>query len=375
MPLQGALVLLAALPYLVFQIVSSTSWQALDVRVFGCVARLKRFSGLGFWDRFVRHPGDGFIFPTLLWLLLIPALCIHEALHARAHGFVLWRALLFNVLRIGPMYSNFAFSYTLAHKESHAYGAVFTDALNGVGLARVFNWVTGPFFGIVPGTFTHSHQLNHHRHHNSAADVYSTGGYPRDSLVSFCRYLPIWFLYASNASTLLYLGGTGQYQAAGEVALATLYYLGLVGGLAYLSPAWAAASMVWAFVEGNVLLCMVNWVWHCQCDEGGTPEVVSTTIVRGQEFIFSEEYHAVHHALPGLHWGRYQEEYARGKEAGKYKGAILFQDCNLFVVWGCIVFQDYPALLKLVHDPEGVWKGRGKELEGLLKQRLRHTTW
>jgi hypothetical protein len=375
-PVLGACALLAALPYLAFQILVCTAVAKVDALCLGLVSRLKRALTWSGFDALVRHPGDGFIFPAFLWLAVcLPALCLHEAYYARTHGFVLWRALAYNALRIGPMYVNFAHAYTLAHKESHSYGAIFPPALNALGMGFVFNWVSGPFFGVLPGTFTHSHQINHHRYHNGPADVYSTAGYRRDSLVSFCRYLCIWVAYASNVSTLMQLAAEGRWRAFAEVLTATAYYCALVAGLAVLSPAWAAASLLWAFVEGNILLCMVNWVWHCFIapEDPHNPYINSTTIVRGKEFIFNEEYHAVHHAYPGMHWSKYQEAYGKGVDRGGYKKAIVLADDNLFVVWGMIVFRNYAGLAKLVHDPAGDWDPAA--LEGVLAARLQHTTW
>jgi fatty acid desaturase len=119
----------------------------------------------------------------------------------------------------------------------------------------------------------------------------------------------------------------------------------------------------------------VNWVWHCFIEPSDplNPYVVSTTIVRGKEFIFNEEFHAVHHAFPGLHWQRYPEAFAKGVASGGYKKAIMLQDENLFVVWGTIVAGDFAALAKLVHDPAGDWDP--KELPAVLAARLQHTTW
>ncbi len=375
-PVLGAAGLLLAVPYLAFQIAVCTAVHKVDEACLGLAARAKRALSWRALDALVAHPGDGFIFPAFLWLAVaLPALCLHEALHARAHGFVLWRALAYNALRIGPMYVNFAHAYTLAHKESHSHGSIFPPSFNALGLCYAFNWVSGPLFGVLPGTFTHSHQLNHHRYHNGVADVYSTGGYRRDSLVSFCRYACIWVFYATNVSTMLQLAAEGRWRALGEVAAATAYYVALVAGMWAISPAWACASLLWAFVEGNVLLCMVNWVWHCFIDasDPANPFVVSTTIVRGKEFIFNEEYHAVHHAFPGLHWRRYPEAYAKGVAAGGYKKAIVLANENLFVVWGTIVAGDYGALAKLVHDPAGDWDP--KTLPAALAARLQHTTW
>jgi hypothetical protein len=376
LPFFGAAVLLAALPLLALQIALCTAWDAVDRRSLRLVALARRVAGWRGWEAATQHAGDGFIFPALLWLgVLLPALCVHEALHARAHGFSFARAAAYNLLRIGPMYKNFAHSYTLAHKEYHTFRGIFTKALNAGGLCYAFNWVAGPFFGILPGTFTHSHTYNHHKYNNAAADVYSTGGYARDSLWNFCRYIAVWFGYASNASTVVQFVREGRLAWAAQVVAATAYYAALVAALAAVSPAWAAASLGWAFVEGNILLAMVNWVWHAFIDPADPENEAtnSTTIVAGEEFIFSEEYHVVHHATPGLHWARYEGAYRAGRARGDYKGAIVFQKCNLFVLGGTMLARDYAALAKHVHDPDGEWSAA--DLDAALKARLRHTIW
>jgi len=235
---------------------------AANVALSGLLAVLLPQSLLAFLfrhpalDRAVAVSGDGFIAAAAAWLCcVVPLLCLHEAAHAAAHGFSPLRAVLYNVIRIGPTYGGFAWAYTLAHKEAHAARCSLFVGARAPGL---FNYVAGPFFGIVPGTFTVSHLTNHHRYHNSKCDVYSTGGYARDSLVSFCRYIVTWLAYASNASTAAQLLREGRGREAALLAAATAYYFALVGAVAWVSPAWAAASLGWAFFESNVLLAMVN---------------------------------------------------------------------------------------------------------------------
>ena len=69
---------------------------------------------------------------------------------------------------------HFAHAYTLCHKEYHKFGGAFHDGLNALGAARVFNWWSGLFFGVLPGTFTHAHIYNHHKYDNGVDDQYST---------------------------------------------------------------------------------------------------------------------------------------------------------------------------------------------------------
>jgi hypothetical protein len=245
MPVLGGALLLLSLPYLAVQVALCTAWHALDactVRLAALAARVSRWRG---FERLVLHEGDGFIAAAWLWLgVCIPAVCVHEALHARAHGFSVWRAVAFNLLRIGPMYANFAHSYTLCHKEYHAFGGVFKAPLNRAGARYAFNWVAGPFFGVLPGTFTHSHIYNHHKYDNGVSDVYSTGGYARDSLWNFCRYLFVWFAYASNASTIAHFLAEGRVAWALQVAGCTAYWLAIVGVFWAIHPGWACASIL-----------------------------------------------------------------------------------------------------------------------------------
>jgi hypothetical protein len=95
-----------------------------------------------------KKKGDGFSFACFVWLgLCIPLLCFYEAWRARIYGFSLYRAALYNVLRIGPMYVHFAHVYTLCHKEYHTYAGVFNNTVNSLGGCWVFNWWTGLFYG------------------------------------------------------------------------------------------------------------------------------------------------------------------------------------------------------------------------------------
>ena len=362
-PVVGALLLLLCAPLVAAIIALSTLWGHLDATYIRLLPRLAALAQRPIFERLAARKGDGFIAAASLLLGAgVPLLCLREAALAAAHGFSPWRALTYNVLRIGPTYAGFAWAYTLAHKEAHAGG-------------WLLNWVAGPFFGILPGTFTISHLLNHHKHHNSRCDVISTGGWRRDSPWSFCRYFVTWLAYALNVSTLWQMVAEGRVVAAARVAGCTAYYLALVCAVAWVSPAWAAASLGWALIEANILLAMVNWVWHHQIKAGdeANPFIVSTTIVRGKRFILAEEYHAVHHAAAGLHFSRHEAHFEENR-AGYEKSAIMLQDVDLFEVFGRIVMADAAGLAALVHDPAGAWPDKAA-LCAELAARLRTTTW
>ena len=101
----------------------------------------------------------------------------------------------------------------MCHKEAHCFGNLFTPFLM-FDLGYVFNRFVGLFHGVLPATFTYSHVYNHHKHHNSAYDVYCTAFRPRDRFTSWLRYIPEWFGYASNVSSILAFMEEGRYRLA-----------------------------------------------------------------------------------------------------------------------------------------------------------------
>jgi hypothetical protein len=97
---------------------------------------------------------------------------------------------------------NFMYVYVMCHKEAHNLSTIFADPWNKY-LKYVFNHWIGMFHGVLPGTFTYSHIYNHHKYDNDERDIYSTAFRPRDEFSSWVKYLPEWFAYASNISTII----------------------------------------------------------------------------------------------------------------------------------------------------------------------------
>ena len=267
----------------------------------------------------------------------------------------------FNVVRIGPMYSNFAHVYTLCHMEAHRRYQLW--GRRGPW-GYVFNWWVGLYHGVLPGTFTASHLYNHHRFDNDVRDAYSTAGYPRDSIVSLLRYLVVWCFYATNLSTLYDFYKRRMPLWFCHTALGTAYYAGFVALAVHATSArWALWTIGYPLVEGNILLAVVNFTWHMFLEEGNE-YVNSTTIEEGTEFIFSEEYHVVHHQAPGYHHTRYRAHYE--KHRSKYD--LVFEKCNLFELGFTAIFRNYERLRGFVKDPT-------PETIDILKRRLRCTWW
>ena len=79
-------------------------------------------------------------------------------------------------------------------------------------IKNIYNYWIGLFHGVLPGTFTYTHIYNHHKHNNNILDIYSTAGYPRDSIINYMRYIVVWFFYATNISTLHYFWTSKQFK-------------------------------------------------------------------------------------------------------------------------------------------------------------------
>lgn len=389
--LAGCLIFFLPIPLVVCQIVACTLWEFADQATLKLT---NKGTALNEWcDRFwiykrlVQHPKDTFIVNTTIWLgLVLPAYFCFEAVAqaksiAEGNGIIWWRAALYNVVRIGPMYRHFMFVYVLCHKEAHSYGKLFSmPHRKYLGLQYAYNYFIGFFHGVLPGPFTESHIYNHHKYDNDSDDVYSTGAYPRDSFGQFLRYVYIWFLYALNISSIAKFFEEGKNSRAWRCIAGCAYYAAGVGLCARLvSPVFACLYIVYPLVEGNILLGAVNYTWHAFIDPNDPDNdyVNSLTILNGLNFTLDEEYHVVHHQYGGVHWSRNKELYERHVEDYKKHTASVFKDCNLFVIWGMIVAKDYDGLAdNFVQYEEDESKRLSRdELKELLKQRLQCTTW
>lgn len=272
------------------------------------------------------------------------------------------------------MYMNFMYVYVLCHKEGHAWRTgLFAKPYHHL-LCRVFNWWIGLFHGVVPGVFTCSHLYNHHRYDNDENDVYTTGGYRRDSLWTFVRYVAVWFGYALNITSFFAFVREGRYKLAAQSVAGSACYAAFVAAVWSVSPPFAMAGLIYPLVEANVMLGIVNYTWHAFIDPD-TPRneyVNSLTIVDGLNFTLEEEYHVVHHLAAGVHWTKTRPLYeAALAEYDGYKSSRFYK-ANLFEMFGLIVSGQYGALADRFYDPDK--KLDRAKLVALLEARLRHTT-
>ena len=215
-------------------------------------------------------------------------------------------------------------------------------------------------------------------------DVISSAGYKRDSFWSFMRYVWVFFLYATNISSFYQFYYESRDETIGIklqkkaqehfmiLIYETIYYILFVLFFNYLFGfPFTFVTIIYPFLEGNILLAEIGYTWHIFIESDKYDEYIeSTTILNGQQFIFNEEYHVVHHQAPGLHWAFYPEMYK--KHLDKYD--IIFKNENIFVFGFTCIFADYKALLKMVVNPKFNEKGENIT-EQILRHRLQTTLW
>merc|ERR1712178_64231 len=161
---------------------------------------------------------------VLLHAVIIPLLFLACYFCTVKYGFSLALCWAYHVFRIGPYFMNFAYVYTLCHKEGHSMRGLYSEPYNKGFLRNVFNWWIGLFFGVMPASFAYGHSINHHRYNNGPGDVVTTSDKPRDSLVNFVCYVPRWFLYSINLSTFLQFMSEGNVTVAWKMVAGSAYY-------------------------------------------------------------------------------------------------------------------------------------------------------
>ena len=167
-----------------------------------------------------------------------------------------------------------------------------------------------------------------------------------------------------NESTFYDFYVQGDYKKLNETILGTLYYVGFIAAnIQIFGLKFALVTVVYPLIEGNILLALVNYTWHMFIEDGND-YVNSLTIVNGENFIFSEEYHVVHHYAPGFHHSRYKEVF--DKHIKQYD--IVFENVNLFELGITAMLGNYKRLSTMVRDPP-------KDVEEKLKRRLRDCLW
>ena len=261
---------------------------------------------------------------------------------------------------------NFAYVYSLCHKEGHATAArtgLWVPPFDKRGPMRLFfNWWVGLYYGVMPASFAVGHSINHHRYNNGPSDVTSTSDKPRDSALAFLCYIPRMLLYVSNVSTVRQFCKERQYLVSFKVIYGSLYYLAfIVLVVHWYGLNFALAYVGYPFLENTLLLSCIGWVWHAfvEPDDVENEFVQSITILGGTINVLNEDSHVVHHQYPGSHWSRQPQLLT--KHAPGYDSSIgsVFYGTHCFEIFALILLKDYDKLAerfvgRMPENAEGV---------------------
>jgi hypothetical protein len=274
----GIAVLCTTAPFVIPVVFSAVVWEACD-RGFdgGFVQSGKELTGVimgrfvpwltrvstNYNARFVKNRQDAYMMNCiLLHAVIIPLLFLACYFYTVKYGFSLALCWAYHVFRIGPYFMNFAYVYTLCHKEGHSMRGLYSEPYNKGFLRNIFNWWIGLFFGVMPASFAYGHSINHHRYNNGPLDVVTTSDKPRDSFINFIAYLPRWTSYSLNLSSIVQFTREGNYKVAKQMLWGSVYFWLWYGFWGYQNNAFAAAYLLYPFLENVVLLACVNWSWH-----------------------------------------------------------------------------------------------------------------
>jgi hypothetical protein len=336
-----------------------------------------------FNERFVKKPEDAYMINSMVFHgFVVPAMFLGCAWRVHNTGRVeLWLMYVYHVLRIGPFFMNFAFVYTLCHKEGHSRTGLFRGPYNNFIMRSWYNWYVGMFYGVLPATFAYGHSINHHRYNNGPKDVVTTSDKPRDSLINWIAYLPRWFLYASNISCIITFAREDNMRVVNKVLTGTVYTFVWVAVVAWkMGWLFAIGYLVFPFFEAGILLAAVNWSWHCFIDpaEVENEYVQSITIFGGSVNVLNEDAHVVHHQYPGAHWSDHPKHVDKHWDAYRENKGSVFRDTHAFEIFGMAVTQNYDGLAEKFVDLHGEATGKPMthaQRVDLIKSRLRACWW
>jgi len=410
----GCMFILVSGPFVAVVIVLSVLWEAVD-RGFrgGLVNSGQELTGLlmgklvPWFDRitrsrnarWVKHEEDSYMVNSaVLYGVCIPFMFhVFGVLHMRNGGLSLLMVLAYHVLRIGPYFMNFAYLYTLCHKEGHASTGLWAAPYDKHGPVRfIFNWWAGLFYGVLPATFAFGHSVNHHKYNNGPNDVISTADKPRDSWVALVCFMPRFFLYASNFSTVLQFLRENQPKVAVRMVFGSLCYLAFGALIVYTyDVSFAIAYFAYPFLENVFLLACVSWSWHAFVNPENPPDeyVQSLTILGGSINVLNEDAHVVHHQYPGVHWSKNASMLQKHATVYGDRLGSVFWGTHTFEILALVLLADYEQLAEkfIGRVPEGIKLDMSREEKGaaskpscaiskedaalLLKARLRACWW
>jgi hypothetical protein len=384
--LAGLFLLLLVLPGTVVVVGLTVLWDAVDRGFMGnpqdgvvcSLARWLNRVSAPFCALFVKQPEDAFLVNLFLLIgIFVPSMFAASLYYTLHFGFSLPLCLVYHVIRLGPYFMNFAYAYTICHKEGHSRQGLWVRWLNPL-MRNAFNWWVGLFYGVMPSSFAFGHSINHHKYNNGPLDVISTSDRPRDSFLNWVRYLPRFVLYALNISTARQFVYEGEYFVAFKMVLGSAWCWLFAFAVYRLSPLFALMYIIFPIGENILLLACVNWCWHAFIDPDAPDNtyVGSLTLFNGPINVLQEDFHVVHHQYPGAHWTTHPLKYKQHVSKGHYRdhAATAFSGTHVFELFFIIILKDYKMMASKFVDMSGRYPST-KDKQVILKQRLQSCWW
>jgi len=306
---------------------------------------------------------------------VVPLLFAVSFWYTRMYGFSLYWCVAYHLFRLGPYFMNFAYCYTLCHKEGHSRLGLWKEPYNGL-MRYWFNWWVGLFYGVMPSSFAFGHAINHHKYGNGPLDVVSTSDRPRDSFTNFLAYLPRWALYALNVSTFRQFMFEKKHEIAFRIVAGTVYFMMWASFIYSFNPTFCLAYVLFPVGENIMLLACINWCWHAFVDPDtpDDPYVQSVTLLDGPINVLNEDYHVVHHQYPGVHWTKHVAMYKKHNEEYKTHAATMFKGTHVFELFFLIILCKYDKMAEIFVDTSGKYPTHEDKVK-LLQARLRACWW
>uniref|UniRef100_A0A7S2HBV5 Fatty acid desaturase domain-containing protein n=2 Tax=Helicotheca tamesis TaxID=374047 RepID=A0A7S2HBV5_9STRA len=301
-------------------------------------------------SKFIGHyvlldPRDYVYIPWITWGL-VASPCLFYWVYQRhsTYGFEASTFLLYHLMRLGPRYRFFAHHEVLIHREGHAmrtgiYRNVFNQKervpIPKRWRRRFFDHINGLFVGIFNGSIPHhyatAHLKIHHRWHNDTGDVHTNMDVDRTEFKNYVLYLPRFLLYWIGISPMALFWHRGEYRLFKELGTGMFVYYSISSFIWYKSSTvFIFAYWFYPLLEVASFLGAIAYIWHAFVDEKdpGNQYVNSVTILRGQDNIWNEDYHVIHHHFPNVHWTEAPKHFEMEKQKYVKCRATIFADCE-----------------------------------------------
>eukprot|EP00929_Paragymnodinium_shiwhaense_P006731 TRINITY_DN1106_c0_g2_i11.p1 TRINITY_DN1106_c0_g2~~TRINITY_DN1106_c0_g2_i11.p1 ORF type:complete len:554 (-),score=80.35 TRINITY_DN1106_c0_g2_i11:346-1944(-) len=304
---------------------------------------------------------------------LPPALFLWAARRHHMYGFELSSLFLYHFLRIGPRFRFFAHLHTLFHKEGHDHRGFWQGPFQM--FSGVCEWWIGPFYGLVPCSYSIAHNKIHHRWHNDVDDIHTNLDLDRTEFQTFVEFMPRFMLYWTGIGPVALFAKRREWGYMKQLLSGMAAFYGVALLLFLWNPVFCICYWLYPHMEACVGLGAIAYLWHAFVDEEdpGNQFVNSVTILDGHDNVFNEDYHVVHHHFPAVHWTEVPAQFAKDKDRYAECTATIFRDTEQGMLLKMLFSKDFDGMARHFVDLTG--KLSHDEIKELLIRRLKADTW